>query len=213
MPKRPFDRFDSVMAEFNDLRDHEFFFHAMRTGEILYPYREGAYDPDVKNTVDYWSINTYVRDLIDARTPTSWGSRFIFKKMKMIPTDFYLEEFNPECVINNLSRLTDKPVYITENGCSCNDDRFRIAFIAVYTAAVREAINLGVDVRGYLYWSMLDNYEWSSYTPRFGLCSVDRSTFERTLKPSAGFYRELIAQNGVSQELIRKYLTENPTLK
>ena len=133
--------------------------------------------------------------------------------MKMIPTDFYLEEFNPECVINNLSRLTDKPVYITENGCSCNDDRFRIAFIAVYTAAVREAINLGVDVRGYLYWSMLDNYEWSSYTPRFGLCSVDRSTFERTLKPSAGFYRELIAQNGVSQELIRKYLTENPTLK
>ena len=60
---------------------------------------------------------------------------------------------------------------------------------------------------------MLDNYEWSSYTPRFGLCSVDRSTFERTLKPSADFYRELIAQNGVSQELIRKYLTENPTLK
>lgn len=167
----------------------------------------------VKDTVDFWSINSYVRDLIDARKASTWGERFIFKKMQMIRRDFYLEEFNPECIINNLSRLTDKPVYISENGCSCDDDRFRIAFIAIYLAAVREAINLGVDVRGYLYWSMLDNYEWSSFVPRFGLYEVNRNTFERTPKPSASFYKEVIGSNGVSQEIIRRYLTENPTLK
>ncbi len=213
MPKRPFDRWDTTIAQYQDLQDHEFFFHAMRTGEILYPMREGIYAPEVKDTVDYWSINTYVRSMIDARKPGAGGSRFPFAKMKMIPLDFYLEEINPECVIHNLSRLTDKPVYITENGCCCDDDRFRIVFISEYLSAIREAIDLGVDVRGYLYWSMLDNYEWTSFKPRFGLYSVDWENFERTAKPSADFYRKVIEQNGVSQELIRSFLEENPSLK
>ena len=127
--------------------------------------------------------------------------------------DFYLEEFNPECVIHNLSRLTDKPVYITENGLSCDDDRLRIVFLSEYLSAVREAIDLGVDVRGYLYWSMLDNYEWTSFVPRFGLYSVDWDSFERTAKPSASFFRQVIENNGVSQEMIRQFLDENPSLK
>lgn len=212
MPKRPLDKWDSIMAQYNDLRDHEFFFHAMRTGEILYPYREGQYVPEVKDTVDFWSINTYVRDLIDARKESSFGERFAFKKMKMIQKDFYLEEFNPECVIHNLSRLTDKPVYITENGCCCDDDRFRIIFIAEYLSALREAINLGVDVRGYLYWSMLDNYEWMSFKPRFGLYDVNFETFERTPKPSRDFYREIIQNNGLRPDMIKRYLPEIPRL-
>ena len=213
MPKRPFDRWDSTVAKYRDLQDHEFFFHAMRTGEILYPMREGFYAPEVKDTVDYWSVNTYVRDMIDGRKAGADGSRFPFKKMKMIPMDFYLEEFNSECVIHNLSRLTDKPVYITENGLSCDDDRLRIVFLSEYLSAVREAIDLGVDVRGYLYWSMLDNYEWTSFVPRFGLYSVDWDSFERTAKPSASFFRQVIENNGVSQEMIRQFLDENPSLK
>ena len=213
MAKRSFDRFDRTLADYNDLCNHEFFFHAMRTGEILYPFRDGAYEPEVKGTVDYWSVNTYVRDLVDARVASSFGPRFDFAKMKMIDKDFYLEEFNPECVISNLSRLTDKPIYITENGLSCKDDRFRIVFLAEYIAAVREAIRLGADVRGYLYWSLLDNYEWGSFKPTFGLYSVDRETFERTAKPSAGFYRRIIEENGVTQELIGQYLDRMPSLK
>lgn len=210
MPKRPFDRFDSVMAQYDDLRDHEFFFHAIRTGEILYPFRDGQYLPEVKDTVDFWSVNSYVRDMVDARCASSFGTRFPFKKMKMIKPDFYLEEINPECIINNLSRLTDKPVIITENGCCCDNDDLRIAFISVYLSAIREAIDLGIDVRGYLYWSMLDNYEWYSFKPKFGLYNVDFKTFERTPKPSAYFYRDVIANNGVSQKTLRKYLKENP---
>lgn len=212
MPKRPLDRWDTIMAQYDDLRDHEFFFHAMRTGEILYPYRDGSYVPEVKNTVDYWSVNTYVRDMIDARKESSVGDRFAFRKMKMIQKDFYLEEFNPECIIHNLSRLTDKPVYITENGCCCDDDRFRIIFIAEYLSALEEAIRLGVDVRGYLYWSLLDNYEWGSFKPRFGLYDVDFDTFERTAKPSRDFYREIIEHNGINPDMIKKYLPEIPRL-
>ena len=212
MAKRPFDRWDRALTDYNDLCNHEFFFHAIRTGEILYPFRDGVYAPEVKGTVDYWSVNSYVRDMIDARVASSFGTRFDFAKMKMIDKDFYLEEFNPECLISNLTRLTDKPIYITENGVSCKDDRFRIVFIAEYLAAVKEAIRLGADVRGYLYWAMLDNYEWGSFTPTFGLYSVNRETFERTAKPSSKFYREIIENNGVSPEIIAKHLKEIPRL-
>lgn len=208
-PRRSFDRWDAAIAEMDDLRDHEFFFHAIRTGEILYPYQDVVYAPDVKGTIDYWSINTYVRTMIDARRATSYGERYSFKKMKMIDMDFYLEEINPECVVYNLGRLKDKPVYITENGCSCVDDRYRIAFLSVYLSALREAISQGVDVRGYLYWSMLDNYEWSSYKPQFGLYAVDTDSFIRTPKPSAAFYRDIISHNGITHNMLAQhYLKE-----
>lgn len=70
----------------------------------------------------------------------------------------------------------------------------------------------GVDLRGYLYWSLMDNYEWGSFKPHFGLVNVDFTTFERRPKPSAMFFREIIRQNGFTQDILRKYLHELPTL-
>ena len=130
----------------------------------------------------------------------------------MVDKDFYLEELFPECMIANLSRLHDKPIYITENGLSTLDDRFRIVYLITYLNAIHEAIRQGADVRGYLYWSLLDNYEWASFKPRFGLCHVDFDTFKRTVKPSGYFYREIIRENGVNNAMIRRYLKELPTL-
>jgi beta-glucosidase len=212
MPKRPCDRFDRAMAEYKDLCDHEFFFHAIRTGEMVHPFTDGCFCPEVKGTADFWSINTYVRDLVDARTSSARGTRYDFARMQMIDTGFYLEEFNPECVVANLGRLHDKPIYITENGVACKDDRFRIVFLAEYLSALQEAIRQGADVRGYLYWSLLDNFEWGSFRPTFGLYAVDRETFVRTAKPSAAFYRDIIARNGVTSDLIGNYLKEMPSL-
>lgn len=106
-------------------------------------------------------------------------------KARMLPMNFYLDEFFPECMVHNLTRLMDKPVYITENGCSCEDDDFRIVYLTEYLCALNEAIKAGVDVRGYLYWSLLDNYEWWTFIPRFGLVDVDRAhDFKRTPKPT-----------------------------
>ena len=110
-------------------------------------------------------------------------------------------------------RLKDKPVYITENGYSCEDDRLRIVFLAEYLSALHTVIEEGVDVRGYLYWSLLDNYEWGSYLPKFGLVSVDRANgYRRTPKPSAYFYKEIIQNNGYSPEILKKYLSEIPRI-
>ena len=87
--------------------------------------------------------------------------------------------------IANLERLTDRPVYITENGCAATDDRFRIVYLALTLSALSEALDRGVDVRGYFYWSLLDNYEWGSFIPKFGLVAVNPVTFARAPKPSA----------------------------
>lgn len=114
-------------------------------------------------------------------------------------------------MIHNLTRLMDKPVYITENGCSCDNDDFRIVYLTEYLCALNEAIKAGVDVRGYLYWSLLDNYEWWTFIPRFGLVSVDKeNNFKRIPKPSAYFYREIIENNGFKPEMLKKYLKEMP---
>ncbi|WP_407284907.1 glycoside hydrolase family 1 protein [Streptomyces sp. BP-8] len=79
----------------------------------------------------------------------------------------------------------DMPLIVTENGIATGDDIRRIDYYTGALAAVAAAIEDGLNVQGYLAWSALDNYEWGSYTPTFGLIAVDPVTFERTPKPSA----------------------------
>ena len=77
-------------------------------------------------------------------------------------------------------------------------------------SAIRDAMDSGVDIRGYLHWSLMDNYEWVSFIPRFGMVHVDFKTFQRTPKPSAWMYREIIEHHGFTPELVAKYLPELP---
>jgi beta-glucosidase len=95
------------------------------------------------------------------------------------------------------------PIYITENGCSLADelaadgtidDQPRISYLHGHIQAVADAITAGVDVRGYLTWTMMDNFEWSEgYHQRFGLVHVDFETQRRTPKASYSWYRDMIA--------------------
>jgi beta-glucosidase len=77
------------------------------------------------------------------------------------------------------------PVVVTENGIATADDARRVDYTHEALVGVHQAMADGVDVRGYLHWSLLDNYEWGRYAPTFGLIAVDRTTFARTVKPSA----------------------------
>ena len=93
---------------------------------------------------------------------------------------------------------TGKPVFVTENGLETPDDRRRAWYIPQAIAALHEAMDKGVPVLGYMHWSLLDNFEWlQGYGPKFGLASVDRKSFKRTLKPSASVYRRIIRTNAV----------------
>lgn len=98
------------------------------------------------------------------------------------------EEFYPEALGNAIRYAharTKKPIYVTENGIATNDDTRRVEHMKRAIASMQSCIDDGVPVRGYLHWSLLDNYEWGRYAPRFGLVSVDLATQVRTPKPSA----------------------------
>ncbi|MEW2395930.1 GH1 family beta-glucosidase [Streptomyces sp. NPDC046862] len=87
------------------------------------------------------------------------------------------------------------PVVITENGCSYEgvDDQARIAYLDGHIRALHNAVEAGVDVRGYFVWSLLDNFEWAEgYARRFGLVHVDFETLARTPKASYGWYRDVL---------------------
>ena len=75
---------------------------------------------------------------------------------------------------------------MTENGIGTTDDEQRIRYVGEALEGVDRCLDDGIDVRGYFYWSLLDNFEWAfGYRPRFGLVAVDRETQARTVKPSA----------------------------
>jgi beta-glucosidase len=99
------------------------------------------------------------------------------------------------------------PIYITENGRACDDvvtpggqvdDPDRVRYLDSHLRAVVDAIDAGVDVRGYYCWSLMDNFEWAEgYAKRFGLVHVDYATQQRTPKASFNWFRSLIADQHV----------------
>ncbi len=102
-------------------------------------------------------------------------------------------------------RYGNPPLYITENGCALDDqlekgevkDTVRKEYIESYLAACHQAIENGVNLKGYFVWSFMDNFEWAlGYSKRFGIHYVDYDTLERTPKHSALWYREVIKNNG-----------------
>jgi beta-glucosidase len=94
--------------------------------------------------------------------------------------------------------LPGVPLLVTENGIATADDEDRIRFTEDALRGLAAAIADGADVRGYVHWSLLDNFEWMlGYAPTFGLVSVDRQTFTRTPKPSLAWLGEVARRNGV----------------
>lgn len=85
----------------------------------------------------------------------------------------------------------DVPVLVTENGIATSDDERRIAYTTEALEGLLRAMSDGIDVRGYLHWSLLDNYEWGSYRPTFGLVAWDPETFDRAPKASARWLGEV----------------------
>lgn len=151
--------------------------------------------------LDFLGINFYTRGLFDATgRPVQGPGRRGFTDMGW--------EIVPEVFAQHLVRLAREysppPMYITENGMANADrvldgrvpDTERIAYLSAHLQALSVAMSLGADVRGYFYWSLLDNFEWNSgYAKRFGLVHVDYDTQTRLPKDSAHWYRDFIARH------------------
>lgn len=151
-------------------------------------------NPDARGSLDFIGLNYY----------SHYNYKFSFNldkafKAKLLPgevkTDMdyamYPEGFYR--AIKTVGKL-GVPIYITENGLADARDDKRQQFISRYLYSVSKAISEGCDIRGYYYWTLMDNFEWSlGYDMKFGLYDVDRITLERKLRPGAEIYRRIIS--------------------
>jgi len=148
------------------------------------------------SALDYIGVNYYSRSLVE---PRGWGLANIFGdscdknhhpcKKNSLGWDIY-----PEGLYHILKKLKryNLPIIISENGICTEDDSLRWEFICGHLKAMHRAMQEGADVRGYLYWSLLDNFEWDKgFTPRFGLIGVDYKDSGRTVRESARKFAEV----------------------
>jgi beta-glucosidase len=163
----------------------------------------------IRQPIDYLGVNMYFPRMTEPDLgPKGWRFRPFDTRNEPL-TSIGWEVFAPalRCLLHNFARRYKKPLYVTENGMSnASDapdqegrvrDTVRIRYLEQHLAMVSQAIEEGVDVRGYFHWSLMDNFEWSwGYTQRFGLIHIDYQTLQRTPKDSFAWYRDLIQANG-----------------
>jgi beta-glucosidase len=99
------------------------------------------------------------------------------------------------------------PVYVTENGIDDRRGERRSAYLIEHLGAVHRAIAEGVDVRGYIHWTLMDNFEWAEgYAPRFGLFYVDRDNdLARVPTPAVAVFRQVSAHNALTPDLLERF--------
>ncbi len=151
----------------------------------------GLIDQFVRHkALDFIGLNYYSRQLVELK---KWGLRNLAAdvcksdhhsvKKNSLGWDIY-----PEGLCDLLLKLKkyNLPVMITENGICASDDALRWEYISGHLEAIHRAMEQGVPVTGYLYWSLLDNFEWDKgFGPRFGLIDIDYKTQQRTVRESA----------------------------
>ncbi len=151
---------------------------------------------DAPHTLDFVGLNYYSHyafkftgDLDKSLQPLPYpGETMTDMDYGMYPEGIYR-------AIRRISKL-GVPIIITENGIADAKDNRRAKFIDTYLYAVSKAIEDGYDVRGYYYWSLMDNFEWNlGYSEKFGLYAVDFKTQQRTLREGAKKYIEIIDEN------------------
>ncbi|MDS1271135.1 family 1 glycosylhydrolase [Lipingzhangella sp. LS1_29] len=164
-------------------------FQALPGAEALRPewsYPREDQFLDVAIDDDFVGVQAYTRVLLAPSGPVDPGA-----DVRRTQTGW---EFYPHALAGAVRHTAERtggvPILVTENGIATDSDEDRIEYTDAALRGLRDVIDEGVDVRGYLHWSLLDNYEWGSWGPRFGLVAVDRTTFARTIKPSGRWFGE-----------------------
>jgi beta-glucosidase len=167
--------------------------------------------------IDFLGINYYFRNTV-REAPVEEGSSVPFADLGARPVIPHAGEktamgwpVEPEGLKEMLFRIKDEyadvPIYVTENGRAVHDyvdpeggvvDEERVSYLDSHFRAAHEAMEQGVDLRGYMVWSFLDNFEWAEgYSKRFGLVFVEYGSQQRVPKSSARWYSEVIKRNGL----------------
>jgi beta-glucosidase len=178
------------------------YYDAIRTGWIRGPRVEEEIPGLSPQTNDFVGVQFYSRSVLSAKegqvAPPA-GAETTQMGYEVVPSSF----------VTVLKGASDAgvPVFVTENGIGTDDDKQRVRYLATHLHSVRKAMDEGVDLRGYIYWCAIDNFEWAlGYRPTFGLIACDRKTFDRIPKPSADYFGEICRTNTVDPSVTERFL-------
>ncbi len=161
-----------------------------------------VYDPwlAAANRSDFLGVQTYTRSRVGPKGDLGPEPGVELTQMGY---EYWPEALEP--CIRYASQRVKVPIYITENGISTEDDSRRIDYTRRALEGLQHCLADGIDVRGYIHWSLLDNFEWIlGYRPKFGLVAVDRETQARTVKPSAHFLGQIARENRIPDPAVTR---------
>jgi beta-glucosidase len=140
----------------------------------------------IRKEMDFFGVNYYLTWYLQ-------GAKIKNPTLPINDMGWYME---PEGIYPLFVRIYDrykKPIIVTENGVPDTRDEYRRWWLEQTMIAIERALSEGIQIKGYLHWSLLDNFEWAfGWWPNFGLIEVDRKTMKRTIRPSAYWYRDWI---------------------
>lgn len=202
---------DRLSTWLRSLIFNHLFIKALIQGRAFYP---GFFHVRLPHgdTLDFIGLNYYTRDYIhhcNFLVPGIFGDPCPVKHKHEIGKQNFLKwEIYPEGLYHLVKDFSKYklPILITENGICTDRDEERTQFVAEHLSALAKAMEEGAPVIGYLYWSLLDNFEWAEgFSPRFGFVEVDFETQQRKIRPSANMFSR-ICQTGtlLSQEVMNE---------
>jgi beta-glucosidase len=210
-PLRKGSMLDKLSARMADWIFNGIILEALSTGKIHFPVGWFERHDYIKGSSDFIGLNYYVRMFASPKHAVATALNFLdtdlgaFQRTgseRLTQSGWTVYPKGLYKCLKRLHTTLGLPLYVTENGIATDDDEWRKIFIRKHLRQVHKALEKGIDVRGYFYWSNLDNFEWSfGFEPRFGLVHVDYANdCKRTVRDSAWYYAEIIKQRGFWQE-------------
>ena len=186
------DVYTNAPLEFLKTGKSSFYMPGMVDNEML--------NPEAPGTLDFIGLNYYSRMHVKGRLNPE--EPFVFDtRQQDIMTDMgyplYAEGFYR--ALKTISEV-EVPIYVTENGLADDKDTVRPLFIERYLYALNQAIKERIDIRGYFYWSLMDNFEWAEgYSMKFGLYEVNLETQERKLRKGSQPFIDMVTKRGADE--------------
>lgn len=185
---------------------------SVRTGRVAAPYGYGQEVPGLQGSLDYLGVNYYMRISANVGFGTlsnvKSGGYFAPPGIELTEMGWQIYPPGFYAVLMRLQREVGKPLYITENGCCDSGDEVRRRYLLSHWAAMHQAIADGCDLRGYMHWTYADNFEWrEGFEKKFGLFAMDKDDpdLRRVPRQSVEMYREVIAGNALTPEIIERH--------
>jgi beta-glucosidase len=205
---RSWNPLDRLVTRIRYRSFNELFPRAVHEGVIRLLGRK-IHVPQAARTQDFYGLDYYSGDHVafTLLRPDDLFSRSFYPEGAELSGTGYLMN-HPQGMWQALkfAHGFQLPIYVAENGVEDGSDRMRPAYLAKHIRQVWLAVNFNWRVKGYFYWTLVDNFEWErGWTQKFGLWDLDVDTQERRKRPSVDFYAEICRANGLSSEMVAKY--------